>query len=311
MNVVETLLPIILFISLGLFLARIGFLESRAAAEMTRFVFWIALPSLIFESLISVHLPLSQIGGPLAVLVSATLLCIGAGWLIGRLRGSTPGVTASMVQNGFRGNLAFIGLPVVTYSVAGLPDADRTHVMGVALLVIGPMMVVYNLLAILVLLGAQHRIGAKGLRLMMRSIFTNPLILAAGGGIIAASLRWHLPEVLSRVLKPLGQMTVPMALICIGASLASVSLKGRRAALWIGLGLKVAFVPLAVWALADLMGCPVEERRILLLFSACPTAAASYVMAHQMGADAELAASGIALSTMASFIPLSLVLAFA
>ncbi len=310
MSVLETLLPVGLMVALGYGLGRIGFLKEVAVHELTRLVFWVALPVLVFQSVAGVKLSLGLVVRPLGILLAASVLVLGIGWVVARLRGSPPAVVGSMVQNSFRGNLAFVGLPVLTYSVATLPPEAQARELGLALLVLGPMMVFFNLAAIFVLLGSQHRIGIQGVRLMGRALVTNPLILAALAGAVAASLHLSLPTSLDRFLSALSGIVVPLALIAIGASFVSIRLTGRRTALWLGVGLKLALLPLLAALFCHWCGSTGMERRIILIYAACPTAAASFIMARHMGADADLAASGIALSTALSFIPLSIVLYF-
>ncbi len=310
MNVLETLLPVGLLIALGYGLGRIGFLKEAAVHELTRLVFWVALPVLVFQSVAEVRLSLGEIARPLGILVAATGLVLIIGWAVARLRGSPPAVVASMVQNGFRGNLAFVGLPILTYSMATLPPEVQARELGLALLLMAPMMVLYNVTAILVLLGAQHRIGPEGLRLVGRALVTNPLILGAMAGFVVAALQLPMPTVAGRFFSALSGLVVPLALMAIGASFVSIRLTGRRTALWLGVGIKLAGVPLLALLYCHWTGSTGMEQRIILVYAACPTAAASYIMARHMAADADLAASGIALSTALSFIPLFIILSF-
>jgi predicted permease len=51
------------------------------------------------------------------------------------------------------------------------------------------------------------------------------------------------------------------------------------------------------------------EMKILLIYLACPTATASYVLADMFGSDAPLAGRIIVISTLLSAISLSIVVA--
>ena len=59
------------------------------------------------------------------------------------------------------------------------------------------------------------------------------------------------------------------------------------------------------------LGLPPLHRFIVLIYLACPSAVASYVMAEAMGGDGRLAGSVVALTTIYSFLSLSTVLLLA
>jgi predicted permease len=101
---------------------------------------------------------------------------------------------------------------------------------------------------------------------------------------------------------------VPIALLCIGGSLATAHLAGRRT--WIATAalLKVAVLPLITWTLCRLAGLSIVEQRIALVYSSAPTAAAAYIMARQMDGDEPLASGSIAVSTILSPISLAVAL---
>ena len=65
-----------------------------------------------------------------------------------------------------------------------------------------------------------------------------------------------------------------------------------------GTALKLLAMPAIGYAIARAAGFGGELLVVALLFLASPCAVTSYVMADQMGADRELAAAAIALSTL-------------
>jgi predicted permease len=75
--------------------------------------------------------------------------------------------------------------------------------------------------------------------------------------------------------------------------------------------LKTIAAPLLGLLIAGLLGLSGTETRVALIFLACPTAAASYVMAQQLGADDGLAANIIMLSTVLAMPALAAIIALA
>ncbi len=120
MNPVESILPIILLLMLGGFLAARGFVKPSFWDELSKFVYWVALPSYIIAGLLQppsadateVLFPMRSLG----IFAGATLLIIPLGLLVAKglkLPFSQWGV---FLQVSFRGNLAFVSLPVLQYA---------------------------------------------------------------------------------------------------------------------------------------------------------------------------------------------------
>ncbi len=104
------------------------------------------------------------------------------------------------------------------------------------------------------------------------------------------------------------QMSLPLALLSIGVSLATTRVSGQVALSVLATLLKVAGAPLLGVLLANWMGLSAAERTIALLYLACPTAVASYIMAEQLGGDETLTSSTIVLSTLLSALVLAIIL---
>ncbi len=310
MQIVETLAPILLLLVLGAALARWRFLGREFMTDLNRLVFYLALPSLIFMSVATAEEPADDTLTLIGVLAGTTLLTAGLGWVVARWILRLPGsVIGTFVQSAFRGNLLFVGLPILAYALADRGDAERGTAMATIFLAVTPIMALFNVMSVIVLQSSQHQMGASGMRMMTRSIATNPLIIACVVGLGFMLLGWPVPVFAGRSLEALGGAAVPIALLCIGGSLQSIQLRGNRAGIVAAAVVKVFVGPLIAWGLGRICGIEGTELRILLVLVACPTAAAAYIMARQMGGDESLAAGSIALSTMLSVISLALALA--
>jgi predicted permease len=308
MLIVETLAPILLLIALGSVLAHLRFLGRDFIADLNKLVFWVALPALIFVGVAQIGHAGAQTTRLIGVLVASTLAVLAFGWIAGlllRLPGSGVGTLA---QAAFRGNLAYIGIPVLAYAFDALDKPARELEMATALLVMTTMTAVFNVLAVLALQGAQHKLGAASLRLILRSLATNPLIIACLAGLAFTFSGGKLPLFLARTLETLGASAVPVSLLCIGGTLATVTLRGRRTAILTAAALKVFVAPLITWGLCLLAGIRGADMQIALVLSACPTAVASFVMAGKLSGDEAMASGAIATSTVLSAVPLALAL---
>lgn len=308
MLIFQTLAPILLLIALGSVLAHLRFLGRDFISDLNKLVFWVTLPALIFVGVAEIGHAGGQTVKLISVMSIVTLLALGLGWIAGRLLNLSPGGVGTLAQSAFRGNLAYIGIPVLAYAFAALPTATRSEEMATALLVMTTMTAFFNVLAVLALQGAQQKLDGSSAALIARSLVTNPLIIACVAGLAFTFAGFKLPVFLSRTLETLGASAVPVALLCIGGSLATITLKGRRAAIIAAAVLKVFAAPLIAWILCRLAGISGSDMRIVLVLSACPTAVASFVMAGKLNGDEALASGSIALSTILSAASLALAL---
>jgi predicted permease len=302
-QILETLAPLALLIALGSGLAHIKFLGAPFIADLNKLAFWVALPALIFTSAGQGMGGGMHLGRLIAVLFAATFLISLLAWAVTfalRLPGASRG---TFVQAAFRGNLAYIALPVLADSLAGPGGAMSTAVVVMVLT-----MALYNILAVIVLQVSQHARQKTGWRQMSRTIATNPLLLAGVLGLIVPLLNVRLPVFLDRTLQSLGSAAIPLALLCIGGSLIMAPRRGKSSAIVAAALLKTAVLPVLVLGLAHLAGLNAAEQRIAVVLGACPTAAAAFVMAQQMGGDEALASGSIALSTLFSAASLAFAL---
>lgn len=307
-QILEILAPLALLIALGSALAHIRFLGADFIADLNKLAFWVALPALIFTSANHDGPSGAQLWRLLAVMIVATLLISLVAWLASfvlRLPGTAHG---TFVQSAFRGNLAYIGVPVLANSFGAMPVPGLARPMTTAVIVMVLTMAFYNILAVVVLQVSQHAQQKVKWQQMARSIGTNPLLLAGLLGLVVPLFHITLPNFLDNALQMLGAAAIPLALLCIGGSLVMVPLRGKHAGIIVAALLKTTVLPLLVLLLAHLAGLDSMSRRIALVLAACPTAAAAFVMARQMGGDEALASGSIALSTILSAFSLAFAL---
>jgi predicted permease len=303
----NTLLPIILLIALGAALSRLRFLGPQFAADLNKLAFWIALPALLFRSASGASEAGASTWWLLGVMLTGTVVVALCAWGWSRVLGIPTTGQGTFVQSAFRGNLAFIGIPVLAASVVDAPDAVRAPLLASGVIVMTLTMAFYNVLAVIVLQASRSDSGG-GLRAMVHPILTNPLLLAGISGLVFATTGFVLPPFLDRTLEVLGGAAVPIALLCIGGSLTTTRFVGRRAWIVSAAAFKVAISPAIIGGLTWAAGLGAIEMRIALVFASTSTAAAAYVMARQMGGDEALASGSIALSTILSAFSLAVAL---
>ena len=145
----------------------------------------------------------------------------------------------------------------------------------------------YNIVAVWVL-------QSKGaLRQMMR----NPILIGIVAGVIGSALSIQTPAFMEATGAYLTNMALPVALICIGASLKFSGLKSHMRSLLLASFFKLIISPLLLVGLGIYFGLRDERLAILFFMSASPTATASYILARQLTPHGALAAEIIAVTT--------------
>lgn len=312
MYIVSTLGPIVLLIALGAFLRRGGFAEQAFFRQTNRLVYWVALPCLLFAKTAVMTPDLETAFEAFAVMVCGTAAALLAAFPAGAALGLRPASQSAFVQTSFRGNLAYVGLPVVLFALAGAKQGGVTaQDESVAVLAMAPLIPLYNIAAIWVLLrGADQQRGeSRGLGHVLVQMGTNPILIGVVAGLLYALTGLPLPRLAERTLSALGELALPLALLGIGASLSFSALRGHLRATLASTAIKIGLCPLAGLVAARLLGVSGTQLLVALLFLACPTATASYVMAERLDGDASLTAAVIVLSTVLTIPVLALILA--
>jgi predicted permease len=311
MRLVDILFPVFGLMILGGLLRQIGFLDSPMEKTLNRFCYFIALPVFIVHRVATAPL-LDQQTLQTGLALQAVTLGL---WLLALLLAPLFRVTrrsrGTFSQTALRGNLAYVGLPVLAYALADRPAAEQDLASTEAVLAMGGVVLLYNLLGVLSLeWDRRHeQEGNPWIRCLVSSA-KNPLLLACFAGLIWNVSGLPMPHVVSRMATPVGSTAFPLALMAIGSRIRGLNLGDfglpvlgatlMKNAASLGLGL----------AIAHFLGLEGHSRLILLILAATPTAVATYVLVDQMDGDRNLAASAIAISTVVSVLSLSAALTF-
>ncbi len=288
-------------------LARTGFISALAFGELNRLTYWVGLPALLVDRIGAATPAFGSVAGILAVMIGTTVVLVTISVLVGTIGGLPARSRVTFIHGTFRGNLAFVGLPVVVYSFAGSDAAGSVE--SAALIAFVPLVILYNVMGVVLLQlpGQSHPLTA--IKRVLRGLAGNPILIASLIGIAIALTGWEFPVFIGRTLSAVGQMALPLALMGIGAGLYATRLRGQRRWAVTGALMKTAMAPLVGFLLALWIGLGTDEMRLALIFLACPTAAASYVLVQQMDGDSALAAGVIVLSHLFALPAMLVVLA--
>ncbi|WP_404852791.1 AEC family transporter, partial [Escherichia coli] len=125
--------------------------------------------------------------------------------------------------------------------------------------------------------------GGKGIKPILNGIAKNPLIIAILSALPFGLLGIELPQLVITTGNYFANMTLPLALLCTGASLNLKALRGGAMLTGWATVNRLFCIPLLLVLGAWALGFSQQALGILFLISSTPTAAASYVMTRAMG----------------------------
>jgi len=202
-----------------------------------------------------------------------------------------------VIQGAFRSNMGIIGL---AYCVNAYGD----DVYSVAPIYLGGVTILFNVLSVITLNKAVNKdANIKGTIL---KVLKNPLILSILSAVIVSYSGITMPEIILKTGNYFAQMTLSLALLCIGASLSFKTMKADLSSALISSFGKLIFIPVITTFGGYLLGYRGMELGVLLLMSSAPSASACYVMVKSIGGNDKLAANIIVITTLASILTTSL-----
>ncbi|MCO4784759.1 AEC family transporter [Marinomonas atlantica] len=288
--------PIFLVLVFGVVLEKIGMINDNFIEVSSKVIFNVAMPALIFINITqqttdpSSHLSL-MVYAVIATFITYLALEVLAAKLVKQK--SDRGI---VIQGAFRSNMAIIGL---AYCLNAYGDSA----LAAATVYIGGVMVLYNVLAVITINRSMN--ANKSIAASLKAIAKNPLIIAIVVALTANQINLQLPEVVTQAGNYFAQLTLPLALLCAGASLRFKELKKDITPALIATVGKLIVIPLILTMGGFFLGFRGIDLGILFLLSSAPSASAGYIMARAMNGNAVLAANIIVLTTVFSFLTTS------
>lgn len=287
MSVFQLILPDFLLIGLGWLLFRKLNFRQEFFKGAEQLVYFVLFPALLFHSITQTRLDLEAA----SLALQSTVALVAAGIALSALAMPVlkpPAMAyASVAQCGYRFN-TYIGLSLS----AALGGAAGQTLMA---LMVGIAVPLVNMAAVRTL---ARQSGGN----VMGQILRNPFIIATVTGLAWNLLGLPVPDVIALTFQRLGSAALALGLICVGASLTLDGLRGMGALMSWMVAVRLMLLPVVALALAWALNMPANERLILLLFAALPTASSTYVLAARMGGDGRLVSITMTTGTLLSAI---------
>ncbi|MGE4533895.1 MULTISPECIES: AEC family transporter [Halomonas] len=280
--------PVLTGAGLGFTWIRLG--QPYPVEFVTRLVFNIGTPALVIASLSGAEIDAGSFGRTML----ATALVISAmaamTWPLARLLGKEWRVLLAPAMYPNTGNM---GLPVVLYAFGSAGFAYGITVMVTVSLF------QFTLGSVMASRGGNP----------LRTLARTPTVYAIAISLVLLLTDTALPQWLANSVDLISGFTVPLMLITLGVSLASIQVRSLRS----GIGFSLLRIPVAAalaWGIGSLLDLPPLAQGILILQMSMPVAVFNYLFAQKARREPEYVASLVFCSTLLSLLYLPLLLAW-
>lgn len=313
MFAVNALGPLLVLALIGYTLKRRGFFHDGFTTFLNKYIFYVALPVLIFKTLATIEgsdtIAWGVVGFSVVVLIAITLL----GFVLAPLLGLSDQEKPVIVQSFFRGNFTLIGIPLAL-RLGGEEALSLIIILNAALIPITNMVSIYTFR--FYQKEQDDHVSFFGL---MRETMRNPIMLAmALGGLALLAQTWWTPfitadHLVMETLDLISATATPMALIAIGGSFEFTRFKAFLRPLVIGVTTRLVILPISVFGLAMLLQPWINftgSWAPMIAIFASPVAVSSVAVTQGLGGDERLASQIVIWTTALAIISLFIYISF-
>lgn len=264
-------------------------------ANTEKMVYFLMFPALLFRSVLASPLSISTAG---ASLLACVLLA-----LAGLLLAIVSRLFLTVDQRALNSTQQCV-YRFSTYLALSIgPGVGGTDGLAIMAVFIGFTVPLVNVMAV-------RALAAESGGGVLKSIISNPLVITTVLAVSLNLLGFKLPAVLDNTLLKLGQASIPLGLICVGAALKlREGTVNAPIVAWMTVT-RLVMMPLFALLIAIVVGFSTLQTQMFMIFAAIPTAPAAYVLAVRMGGDARLVANIISVQTLSCLLTLPIWLYF-
>ena len=294
--VVETILFVFGLVALGYLAGLTGYLKAEVGDALTEFAVGVALPLLLFRTMVGADFH----GSAPWALWTAYFSAAAAVWLVGHLamtrifrRDSQIGVVGG-VSSAYS-NLVLLGIPFML----GVYGQEGFEVLSLLIAVHMPAMTMVSI--ILFDIFGHRKSGSitagEIFRAFLRRVLPNSLMIGILAGVMWRATGIDLPPLVVRLIDSLADVAGPLALFAMGLGLRKFSVSGNILPAAVLSLLKLFLMPAATLVAALLLDLPPMTAKVAVAAASLPAGVNSYLLAVQFGTGQGLASSQMTLAT--------------
>lgn len=294
----QIIAPIIVLIGIGAILHRAFRFDMNTLSKLILYFFVPAIAFVkIYEATLSLAL-LFQVVGFLLIQFALLLLLTE---MIGKVFRFSKGFSASFSNSVVLTNNGNIGIPVNDLAFRHDPLAMSIQIV----------VVVFEILVTFTFGLLKASAATKGLRGSIRHFFRLPVLYAILLGLLCNLLQLRVPDFLWVPAKQAANGMLALALVSIGAQIASVTLKKHTWRVLASSLLRLVISPLIAFGVISILGLSGVTAQALFIASGIPTSRNSASLALEYNNEPEFAAQAVLVSTLLSTITLTLCISLA
>ncbi|MBI3710754.1 MAG: AEC family transporter [Proteobacteria bacterium] len=284
--------------------AKTDLLGGEAIKGLSNFVFYFAIPALLFRGMATGTMPEQ---GDLHIVYAyylGILIVYAASLLIARLvfRTSLP-EQALMALTATFGNNVMLGIPVI-HSTFG-----DVGVLPVTLIVTFHSTVMIVITTVFIEFGRGQTHAGRVARTALMSLLQNPVILAIAAGFVWTLVGMPMPVPLDAFTQLLAGAAAPCALFALGATLRSFHVGGDQVEVAAVITIKLLVVPVVVWATTRFYTLTPLQIAVAVILAGLPSGANPFILAQRYGIYVARSASAVLISTALSILTTALLIA--
>lgn len=299
---INIVLPVFAIVACGYVCGARKLLGVESSEALNAFVYWVALPALLFKAMADVDL--AQVyNGPFITAVAGALALT---WLLSSLAGRlffrlTPSEAALHGLSGAYPNSGFMGIPLAIAAYgeeAALPAIVAT--------IIAVLSVALAIVPIEITRQGSSRIPALVGRVTL-ALLRNPMIIAPCAGLAWASAGLQLPVPVQTFTGILGAAAGPCALFSVGLFLVGKPLSEGRAEVGAMTFAKLVLHPVLT-AVVILFLFPTDPlwTKVAILSAALPIGSGPFVLAQAQGIYVRRTSTVMLVTTVLSVVTISI-----
>lgn len=295
--------PVFALIAAGYASVLFRFVSEGAHKGISEFAFSIAIPALLFRTIVVSEFPDVSPYRMWGAYYGALALTWIAALLISAMRrgASEDGVVFAI--GSVYGNIVMLGIPLVLSALG----KEAAGPMSLILSVNTPLLWLCGILQMELVGRKENSSPLAVLRPVLADLARNPLMLGIGFGVAWRFTGLGLNPVVDKTLELLAQAGSPAALIALGITLFRFEVKGEMLSVVAISALKLLAMPAVAFVLARLLNLPPIVTGVVVLFAAMPTGANAYIFAVQYQRMVNPVSAAVALGTLLAAVTLPVV----
>jgi predicted permease len=290
----KVILPVFIVIALGYLLERCLGLDVQ---PISRVIFYALAPCLVFSSTATSAVSGTDIWKIISFALLTTLAMGLFSWVVARALRFSQAMESAFLLTTLFVNAGNYGLPVNLFAF-GEAGMERAAIFFTVSALLTSSVGVY----------LASRSQASGLD-ALRNVFKVPIIYGALAGFVVNLAAITVPEPLTKAVELVGGASVPLMLLLVGMRLARTSLTGELKIIGLATFVRLIVAPAVALVLAAWLGLTGVTRQACVTEASMPTAVTTTILATEFEAQPQFVAGMVFVSTLASIISLTLLLA--